>query len=107
MKCHGRTGDYYSVWDVDNTEVVDDYHITLALKTPWAQAQNILGFNTCLAVDKDIFEAAGSADVTAQYLENAGTGKYRFKEWVPGQYIELERNEDYWDQDNKGYFAGL
>lgn len=101
-----HAGDYYSVWDVDNTEVVDDYHITLALKTPWAQAQNILGFNTCLAVDKDIFEAAGGADVTAQYLENAGTGKYKFKEWVPGQYIELERNEDYWDQDNKGYFAG-
>lgn len=71
-----HAGDYYSVWDVDNTEVVDDYHITLALKTPWAQAPNILGFNTCLAVDKDIFEAAGGADVTAQYLENAGTGKF-------------------------------
>ena len=41
-----HAGDYYSVWDVDNTEVVDDYHITLALTTPWAQAQNILGYNT-------------------------------------------------------------
>ena len=53
-------------------------------------------------MDKDIFEAAGGADVTAQYLENSGTGKYKFKEWVPGQSIELERNKVYYDQDNKG-----
>ena len=99
-------GDYYSIWDVDNFEVTDDYHMTLALNTPWAQAQDVLGFNTIMAVNKTVFEAAGGADVTDQYLENAGTGKYVFKEWVPGEYIELVRNEDYWDQDNLGYFAG-
>ncbi len=27
-----------------------------------------------------------------------GTGKYKFVEWKPGQYISLERNEDYYDQ---------
>lgn len=99
-------GDYYSVWKPEENEITDDYHMTLALKTPWAQAQNMLGFDTLMAVDKDIFEAAGGADVTDQYLVDAGTGKYRFKEWVPGEYITLERNENYWDQENAGYFAG-
>lgn len=100
-------GDYYSVWDPANNEIQDDYHMTLALLTPWAQAQNILGFNTFLAVDKDVFEAAGGADVTDQYLKDAGTGKYRLKEWAPGEYIELVRNEAYWDKENPGYFAGF
>lgn len=99
-------GDYYSIWDVDNFEVTDDYHMTLALNTPWAQAQDILGFNTVMAVNKTVLEAAGGAGVTDQYLENAGTGKYVLKEWAPGEYIELARNENYWDQDNPGYFAG-
>ena len=26
-----------------------------------------------------------------------GTGAFRFKTWQQGQYIELERNPDYWD----------
>lgn len=100
-------GDYYSIWDPAKNEITDDYHMVLALNTPWAQAQNILGFDTMMAVNKTVFEEAGGADVTDQYLVNAGTGKYKFKSWVPGEYIELERNEDYWDQDNPGYFAGF
>lgn len=30
-------------------------------------------------------------------LKPVGTGPFRFKDWKKGQYIELERNPDYWD----------
>jgi len=30
-------------------------------------------------------------------LRPVGTGPFRFKDWKKGQYIELERNPDYWD----------
>lgn len=102
-----HAGDYYAAWDVDNFKVDDDYNMTLATKYPWGQAQSLLGFNTCLVIEHGALEAAGGAGITAQYLENAGTGKYKFAEWVPGEYILLTRNDDYWDQDHLGYFKEI
>lgn len=102
----GGRSDFYYMWDPENNEIIDDYNMVLALHMPWAQATELLGFDVYLAVDSEVLGAAGGADATVQYLENAGTGKYRMTEWVPGQYIMLERNEDYWDKDNMGYYAG-
>ena len=100
----GAQTDHYGLFDMSGFEIIDDYNIIICTKYPWAQAKELLGFSTFMAVSKTELEKAGGAGVTAQYLENAGTGKYRFKEWVPGEYILLERNEDYWNQDDLGYF---
>lgn len=39
-------------------------------------------------------------------LKPVGTGPFRFKEWVRGDRIVLERNTDYW-QPNKPYLDGI
>ncbi|MDR1533352.1 MAG: ABC transporter substrate-binding protein [Clostridiales bacterium] len=103
----GFAGDRYFVFDADNFVIEDDYHIVIALTQPWAQAIDLLGFEQFFVISKTELSAIGGAGKTAQYVENAGTGKYKFKEWVPGEYILLERNEDYWDKDHMGYFAGF
>lgn len=36
-----------------------------------------------------------------------GSGKYRFVEWKTGEKILLERNENYWNPDYKGYFKEI
>jgi len=36
-----------------------------------------------------------------------GNGKYIFKEWNHGQDITLERNDNYWDKDWKGYYKTI
>ena len=52
--------------------------------------------NATLIVSKSAVEAAGSDDV---YGRNpVGTGAYKFVEWIAGDRVILERNEDYWGE---------
>ena len=106
-KLGAMASDVYGFYDPSQFEIEDDYNMVLVLNEPYAQAFEMLGFNNFEVVNKTELEAAGGAGAQVQYLAGAGTGKYKLKEWVPGEYIELERNEDYWDKDNMGYYAGF
>src|SRR5690606_3829882 len=35
-----------------------------------------------------------------------GTGPFKYKEWVKGQYLRTERNEHYW-KENRPYLDGV
>ena len=50
--------------------------------------------------------ALGGADAV-HTNPNVGCGKYYLDEWVPGQYVQLVRNDNYWDQDNLPYYKYL
>ncbi|MCI6019184.1 MAG: ABC transporter substrate-binding protein [Clostridiales bacterium] len=97
----------YSIYDVENFEVEDDYNIIFATVQPWAQAQDRLGFEMFFIANKEAFEAAGGAGSTVQYLEDAGTGKYKLAEWVPGDHITVTRNENYWNQETLPYYKDI
>ena len=103
----GGMADYFGIFDLPNCTIENDYNIILTTTEPWAQAKELLGYMFYLIPSKTALEAAGGAGVTSQYLEKAGTGKYVFEQWTPGRNITLVRNEDYWDQENMGYFAGF
>ncbi len=94
----------YSIYDIANFKIEDDYNIIFALVQPWAQGQERLAFEQFFIINKSELEAAGGSATTKQYLENAGTGKYVFKEWIPGDHITVVRNDNYWNQEDMPYF---
>ena len=57
-------------------------------------------------VSEDEVEALGGIDAAAKNPV-FGSGRYKFKEWASNQYITLERNDNYWDPDYKGYFKEI
>ncbi len=57
-------------------------------------------------VSEDEVNAQGGLDAV-QKNPIVGSGKYKFKEWVSGQYVELERNDNYWNPDYAGYYKTL
>jgi len=57
-------------------------------------------------VSEDEVNAAGGLE-GVQKNPLIGSGKYKFKEWKSGQSITLERNDNYWNKDYKGYFKEI
>ena len=84
-----------SVWNtrnfVDRVEVVDDFTVDIITKEPFA------AFMTRLVLwhmtDEEYFNEVGAEG----FLESpAGTGPYKFVEWVKDERVVLEANEAYW-----------
>ena len=91
----------WSAFDPENCKVIDDYTIDIATYEPFAPAMQYLCNNGALMVSEKAVEDAGSLD---EYGRNptGGTGPWKFVEWVAGDRVVLERNEDYYGE--KPYF---
>ena len=87
-------------------EVVDDYTVHLTLPRPFAPLINSLSqpilpkhiLGPSLA--DGTFAQQWGIDTPPERL--IGTGPYRMVRYVPGQYIEYRRNQDYWMKDETG-----
>ena len=73
--------------------VVDDRTFTWTFREPFAAAVFILGLPHGLV--PMVPEELASTSFTTEMPENIGTGAYKFSEWVYGDRVVLERNEDY------------
>lgn len=83
---------------LDSTEIIDEYTIKVTLKTSFGAFVNNLAHPACVCVSP--VQIAAGSEVCA--TDPVGTGQYTFVEWVAGEYLTLELNEDWW-----GYEAGL
>lgn len=101
---NGSPALYYDLIKGDECYKEDDHTVVLVAAQPWGQLVSVLSSQNFQVISSKAMEAAGGPGTDAQYVENAGTGKYVFKEWVPGEYILLERNENYWNKENPGFF---
>lgn len=76
----------------DHMEKVDDNHVKLVLKQPFANVLVAVGTVDCGIVCKSAYEA----DPDGFGRNPVGTGPYKFVEWKTGEYIKLTANENYW-----------
>lgn len=83
----------YASFDAENTVVIDDTHLTIKFKEPYASAINVLASAMSGIVCKSYAE---SVDETTFARNPIGTGAFKFVEWVSGDHITLVRNDDYW-----------
>ena len=87
-------------------EVVDDYTVRLTLPRPFAPlinslSQPILPKHLLGAALKDgTFAQQWGIDTPPEKI--IGTGPYRMVRYVPAQFIEYQRNPDYWMKDDAG-----
>ncbi len=80
---------------VEGIKKIDDYTVELTLETPNAAFLSNMYTNI---LPEHILAGEDPAQWGQDDFNRApiGTGKYKFVEWNAGQYISLERNEDYY-----------
>ena len=84
-----------------SVEKVDDFTVAFHLAHAYVYATNFLSAHYAPVVPKKLF--AGRDIASNPYnMKPVGTGPFRFKEYVKGSHIALERNPDYWGRDEKG-----
>lgn len=86
---------YLERWEqFTDIEIIDDLTFRIKTKDPFPLIKQRLV--ELYPVDSKYFEEVGYEDFIAN---PSGTGPFKFKEWVRGEYLLLERNPDYWRND--------
>lgn len=93
----GMLSNYYSMFNLDECKVEDDYTVIIATNNvePYLLF-NLSNTPLSMVVEASV-EKSGGLDAQSKF-PNACTGPYKFVEWSDGSYIKLERNEEYWDE---------
>ncbi len=85
---------YYE--DIEQVEAVDKYTLRIRLKEPSSALPIALGgyYQGILMASPKAFETYGK-----DWLRHpVGTGPFKFKEWLPGERVILEKNPNYFKQ---------
>ena len=84
----------HTPFDIPNCKMIDDYTIDIVSKTPFAPAIAYLSSTGVFTHNRESVVRT----TLQEYNRNpvGVTGPYKFSEWIAGDKIILERNEDYW-----------
>ena len=100
----GLLSNYYGMFNLAECKVEDDYTVVLATNEVDPYMLYTLSNLPLGMVVEEAVNAGGGLE--AQGLKpTAGTGPYKFVEWVDGSHILLERNEEYWG--NPAYYKNV
>ncbi len=86
---------------IESVETPDDYTVVVNMKEPYATFLTDLGVpDAPFILPAHLYE--GTDWSTNEWNRKPiGTGPYKFKEWVPGSHITLERYEDHYSADTE------
>ena len=87
----------YMFYDVDRMEKINDYTVKLVLKRPNASIMTSLAMFTTNIVSPANAEKWGED----MFKHPAGTGPFKFVEWVKDDHITLVANDNYWRERPK------
>lgn len=93
-------------FDLENSYAEDDYNVVLALKEPRASVDALVCANHFGIISESATEAVGGFEAATQNAY-VNTGMYNLVEWVAGDHILLERNENFWDDTRIAYFKNV
>lgn len=81
---------------MESVEIVDDYTVKITTKSAFAPFLYSLVHAGVSIVPKEYVESGD------EFNNPVGSGPYTFVEWTSGDKVVVEKNEDYFDQENMG-----
>ncbi|MFN2158699.1 MAG: ABC transporter substrate-binding protein [Anaerolineales bacterium] len=91
----GMWGGFDDASIITSVEKVDDYTVKFTLSVPMAPFLANLAMDMFAISSPAAVEAAGE-DYGTPSAGCVGTGSYKFVEWIEGDHITVEANDDYW-----------
>jgi len=96
-------GTNYIMIDPDKVYAEDDYTFVMGTVNIYPTFTDLFAKYWIPALSMADINAIGGPDAVHRN-PNVGCGKYFLDEWVPGQYLTLIRNDNYWNQDALPYY---
>jgi peptide/nickel transport system substrate-binding protein len=92
---NSKSSAYPAYYDpVKSIDVVDNYTVKFTMSSPYPTLLASIAYNQFAAiVPQEVVEKHGDLKVAT-----CGTGPFKVKEYVPGDYTVFERHTDYWDK---------
>lgn len=91
--------------NVEDVETPDAHTAIIKLSRPSPIVLFALNGTSSTVLPRHLYEGT-DLFANPHNVAPVGTGPFRLKKWAHGDYIELERNPDYWDQ-GKPYLDGI
>lgn len=92
--------------DLAGCSAEDEHTVVIGFNVIAPDMLVMLSWNEFGIMSESAVAAVGGLEAAA-VNPVVGSGKYIFKEWVRGERMIFERNENYWDDEYAGYFKEL